>query len=302
MRRNSESKGDCMFQNLGNLDCAHVVQVLLIFGDKRMKFLNASARFCALAVTVLVMVGQAHAQTELLTNRDFTAGLTGWTAAPSTANSAAGTCGYNVDIAPGIETLTGTAGFTPLTGTQIALGSASLTAIGYRNCVLYQDVFIPVGATTATFTGDLGIKSVGGLATTDQAIFIGMYSTASVPSFNGSVALAGTTRLIVSGAPGGPNLVARTSATWNVSPLAGTTVRLAIINVMQSTGGGLGAFVPGANSVIGGNNLSFKALVPASVVLATVPTLSQWGLIGLSVLIALFGLAYTGRRQTRRSQ
>lgn len=245
------------------------------------------------------MAGNAQAQVQSLTNRDFSSGLTNWTFAPSTADSAAGTCSYNADAAPGTETLTTAAGFTPLTGTQIALGSMSLTAIGFRSCVLYQDVAIPVGATTATFSGDLGIKSVGGLASGDQAIFVGMYSTGSVPSFNVSTALAGSVRLIVGGASTSPNLATFTSATWNVSTLAGTTVRLAIINAMQSTSSGTGAFVPGANSVIGGNNLRFNVVVPAAPATpANIPTLSQWSLIILSSMMALAGIAYNRRRSS----
>ncbi len=263
-----------------------------------MNFIAKPLRFCSLAVITLIMVGNAQAQVQLLTNRDFTGGMTGWTAAVSTSNSAAGTCGYNADAAPGTEALTGTPGFNALTGTQIALGSMSLTAIGFRSCVLYQDIAIPAGATTATFSADLGIKSVGGLATGDQAIFVGIYSTAAVPSFNVSTALAGTTRLIMGGAATSPNLATQTSLTWNVSTLAGTTVRLAIINAMQSTSSGTGAFVPGANSVIGANNASFNVVVPVAAI-ANVPTLTQWGLIILSTMMALFGIAHTRRRQSR---
>lgn len=266
-----------------------------------MNSLTKAFRFFSFVAAALGMASAAHAQVEVLVNRDFSAGLTNWALAPSTAGSVAGTCGYNTAAAPGTETLTGTVGFTPLTGTQIALGSMSLTAIGYRSCVLYQDVAIPAGATTATFSGDLGIKSVGGLATGDQAIFVGMYSTASVPNFDSSIALAGTTRLIVGGASTSPNLTASTSVTWNVSSLAGTTVRLAIINAMQSTSSGTGAFIPGANSVIGANNLSFKVVAPvAPTAAASIPTLSQWGLIILSAALGLFAIAYTRRSSSRR--
>ena len=193
-----------------------------------MNFITNTLRYCTCAVVALIMAGNAQAQVELLTNGNFAAGLAGWTAAPSTSGSVAGTCGYNAGAAPGTETLTGTAGFTPLTGTQIALGSMSLTAVGFRSCVLYQDVAIPVGATTATFSADLGIKSVGGLASGDQAIFIGMYSTADVPSFNISTALAGTVRLIKGGASTSPNLAGSTSATWDVSsrPCKTSTTRM----------------------------------------------------------------------------
>lgn len=264
-----------------------------------MNFSTITLRFLSVAAAALIMAGNAHAQVQVLTNRDFSGGLTNWTFAPSTADSSAGTCSYNADAAPGTETLTTAAGFNSLTGTQIALGSMSLTAIGFRSCVLYQDVAIPAGATTATFSGDLGIKSVGGLASGDQAIFIGMYSTATVPSFNVSTALAGSARLIKGGASTSPTLATSTSATWNVSTLAGTTVRLAIINAMQSTTSGTGAFIPGANSVIGANNLRFNVVAPVAPVNASsIPTLSQWGLIILTTILALLGIGYS-RRSSR---
>lgn len=265
-----------------------------------MNSITKTLRLCSLAAAGLIMAGHAQAQTQLLTNRDFSTGLTGWTFAPSTANSVAGTCSYNADTAPGTETLTTAAGFNSLTGTQIALGSMSLTAVGFRSCVLYQDVAIPVGATTATFSGDLGIKSVGGLASGDQAIFVGMYSTGSVPSFSVSTALAATVRLIKGGASTSPTLATSTSATWDVSTLAGTTVRLAIINAMQSTSSGTGAFVPGANSVIGANNLRFDVVVPVVATAANIPTLSQWGLIILSSMMGLAGIAYNRRRSANQ--
>ncbi|MDH4427019.1 MAG: IPTL-CTERM sorting domain-containing protein [Acidovorax sp.] len=266
-----------------------------------MKFTTITLRVFSLAAAAFIIASNAQAQVQVLTNRDFSSALTNWTFAPSTSGSAAGTCAYNADAAPGTETLTGAAGFNSLTGTQIALGSMSLTAVGFRSCVLYQDVAIPAGATTATLSGDLGIKSVGGLASGDQAIFIGIYSTGAVPSFNLSTALAGTTRLIVGGASTSPNLAAFTSATWNVSTLAGTTVRLAIINAMQSTSSGTGAFIPGANSVIGANNLRFNVVVPVAPANASsIPTLSEWGLIILTAILALLGIGYSRRTSRLR--
>src|SRR4051812_41531650 len=98
----------------------------------------------ALLLASILSASPIEAQVDLITNGQFLSGLTGWTAGASTANSVAGTCSYNGAVAPGTETLTSTVGF-PSTGlptTNIALGSMSLTAIGFRSCVLYQDVAI----------------------------------------------------------------------------------------------------------------------------------------------------------------
>src|SRR5579859_856957 len=101
----------------------------------------------------------AWAQTDVLTNGSFESGLSGWTTATQLAGGAAGTCGYNGVTAPGTETLTSVAGFPATDGTQTALGSVSQTAGAGAivSCVLYQDVAIPAGATTATFSFDIGL-------------------------------------------------------------------------------------------------------------------------------------------------
>src|SRR5690242_4806360 len=102
----------------------------------------------------------AIAQTNVLTNGSFESGLTGWTSVKQLAAGAAGNCSYNGVTAPGTETLTSIAGFAATDGTQTALGAVADTS-GLANivtCVLYQDVTIPAGATTATITFDLGAK------------------------------------------------------------------------------------------------------------------------------------------------
>lgn len=222
------------------------------------------ARPLALAITAFALTATAQAATvvtELLTNRDFSAGLTGWSQGVSTADSVAGTCGYNAATAPGTETISGTAGFTAIGGaTTEALGSMSLTAIGFRSCVLYQDIAIPAGATTLAFTLDTGIKVIGGLANGDTAIFVALYPlVANVPSFSVSVAIGN--RFIVGGSSAGPILVARGTTTVNVAAFAGTTVRFAIINAMQSPASGTGAFIPGATTVVGVGRVSARVTV-----------------------------------------
>ena len=211
------------------------------------KFNKCAVSWLSTTAVVFTMLfsTSAHA-VNVVVDGTFSSGLTSWAFGPSTANSAAGTCSYNGVTSPGVETLTSTAGFPALGASTnlTALGSMSLTAIGSRSCVLYQDVAIPAGATTAVLTLDTGIKLVGGLASGDMAIFAGLYPTTSVPSFNFSTTLASTDRLIVGGASAGNVLVPRTSVTWNVTSVAGPTVRLAIINAMQSTSSGTGAFIP----------------------------------------------------------
>jgi hypothetical protein len=216
------------------------------------------------AAAALLMLANSAQAVDLVVNGQLTAGLTSWAAAPSTTGSAAGTCGYNGVTAPGTETLTSTPGFPALNAatTNTALGSISLTGTGFRSCVLYQDIAIPAGATTAVLSLAAGIKLVGGLASGDTAIFVGLYPATAVPSFQLSSAVGGTL-LIVGGAINGPAMVQQGPVTINVRSVAGTTVRLAIINAMQSTSSGTGAFVPGAGSVIGIGDVKLDVTVPA---------------------------------------
>jgi hypothetical protein len=223
----------------------------------------------AAAAAALIFISSVRAQTDVVTNGQFASGLAGWSQGVSTAGSASGTCGYNVGPAPGIEALTGAPGF-PATGgaTNIALGSVSLTAAGARTCVLYQDIAIPAGATTAVIQLDQGVKVLGGISGGDTATFVGLYSTTSVPSFQSSTLVTGFIGVV--GTAAGPTLVTQTSPTLNVAAVAGTTVRLAILNVIQSPGGGTLPPIPGAAAVIGLLNLH----VSVTVVLPTVTGLS----------------------------
>src|SRR5689334_18170615 len=116
----------------------------------------AAKGVCAL---VWLASGPAWAQTQVLTNPSFESGLTGWTTATTVEDSGTGTCGYNGTTAAGTETLTGQPAYSPTDGTQLAMGSVADThgTGAIISCVLYQDVAIPAGATTATFSFDMGI-------------------------------------------------------------------------------------------------------------------------------------------------
>lgn len=247
----------------------------------------ASLGFCLLA-------SAAQAQ-NLVVNGSFTGGLNGWTSAASTNGSAAGTCNYNGSTQPGTEAVTGTAGFSTA-NPELALGSASLTARGSQSCVLYQDIAIPAGATTLTLSGDFGSRPGGGgvVAPSDRAIFIAIYPTIAVPQYQ-EPQLAGTNRVIVSGA-NDVALSARGPVTFSVAPYAGTMVRLAIINVLQSTSAGTGAPVPNGYSVIGGSNIRAVVAVVAPPP-APVPTLSEWAMILFGSVLAGGAALYLQRRR-----
>ena len=224
-------------------------------------------RAFAIVLSALALNAGA-AVTEVVVNGSFTGGLAGWSVGPSPA-SASGTCGYNGSGVPGTETLTTLPGFTNAAGeTEQALGSVSLTANGFRSCVLYQDIAIPAGATTLSLSGDFGIKTFGGLYPGDTAIFVGLYPTTAIPDFQNS--FLGFNQLIVSGAIN-TAVAPRTPVVLNVGAYAGTTVRLAIIDAMESQVSGTGPYIPGAGSVVGVDRVSALVTVPAAAQMITFP-------------------------------
>lgn len=193
-------------------------------------------------------------QVSLLTNGSFESGLTGWTSATELASGATGACSYNVAVAPGVETATGDPGFPATDGTHILLGSVqSTTSSGFYivSCVLYQDVAIPAGATTATATFDMA-ATIG--ISGDSAVQIGLYPTSSVPTWFApplaigpwiDVPSASDTQLNHSG----------WTIPFDVSSLAGTTVRLTIISAAALTD----------VQVIGVDNVQFLASTSCAV-------------------------------------
>jgi hypothetical protein len=204
--------------------------------------------------------------------------LTGWSFAPGTASTATGNCSYNSAVAPGTETVTGVAGFPATDGNNIALGSSHQTTVGDFSCTLYQDVAIPAGATTATFSYDAGII-YDGISFINAAIFSGLYPTTSVPSYT-SIPLVGSS-IFLEPFTSSTALVHQ-SVTINVSSLAGTTVRLALINASDTD--------TGTASVVAFDNVQLEVTSPAPVPTAVpTPTLSEWGMIGLGGLLMIYG-------------
>lgn len=246
---------------------------------------NTFVRLSATLVLLLAAAQSPAAVTNVLSNGSFETGLTGWTTATNVEAGAAGNCSYNSPaVAPGTETLSGTPGFAATAGTRTALGFVQSTS-GLPNrfsCVLYQDVAIPAGATTATFSYDIGIKSATG-STINNAARIGVYSTATVPGIVTAPLFPGAALYRTTFADVALSSITL-GATFDVSAYAGSTVRFAIINAAFNNG----------EEVVGIDNVKFDVTAPAAAAAATaVPTLSEWGLLLLAAMLggsAMFAL------------
>jgi hypothetical protein len=176
----------------------------------------------------------AFAQTNLVVNGSFESALSNWSWGQVNEAGASGTCSYNAAAAPGAETLTGTPGFPATDGTEIVLGSVQSTSgAGSRtSCTLYQDIAIPAGANQVRLSFDLGAKArVDGCLNTGA--FVGLYTTASVPSI-GTASIGGATTSICRSSDDATLVTYQ--ATKNVAAYAGTTVRLAFINAANVNG------------------------------------------------------------------
>lgn len=176
------------------------------------------------------------------------------------------------------------AGFPATDGTQIALGSVSQTAGGglIVSCVLYQDVAIPAGATTASFSFDIGVKNALNNNNTNNAAVVGIYSTATVPAFGDAATVGGVSGKINYTQATDVVLHSQASASFDISSKAGTTVRFAIINAANNAG----------HENIGIDNVQFLVNTAAR----GVPTLSEWGLATVGLMLGCSGFYLLRRR------
>lgn len=206
------------------------------------------------------------ATTEVVSNGSFEMWMTSWTVAPSTDNPGATTCSMTSVGAPSAEVVTSTRGFVADNGSHIALGSNTQPTHDFSivDCVLYQDVVIPAGATTANFSLKVGQKQSGGKGSTDMAYRAGLYSTATVPYSTDAGNFVAHRSGMTDTA-----FVSRTAASVNVSACAGTRVRFAqFISSKSMTGA----------AVVGFDSVSLVVTSPDFAVPTSVPTLSEWGL------------------------
>jgi hypothetical protein len=174
--------------------------------------------------------------TQVVVNGSFENGLSSWTAAPSAGNGAGAICGFNDSTASGTETITGTPSFAPSAGTYLAMGSAQNGMTAISSCVLYQDVAIPAGATTATITLSWGLKYIDGTVADSAALVVGLYSsTATVPYY---IAPSLNSLTYLEPSASSTVLVPGTTGSFDVSSLAGKTGRLALFIAIDPLGTG----------------------------------------------------------------
>ncbi len=215
------------------------------------------------AVLASVPFAAQAVPTDVVTNGSF-ADMTGWTVATGVANifPGTGTCAATVVTAPGVEAVTSEPGFAATDGATNLLGSTSMTTAGMTTCTIYQDVAIPAGATTATLSVDMGKKLAGGTPQNLTILGYGLYSTATVPNWETSTALAASGTLVLD--PAGSTLVAKSKNNMTVSALAGTTVRLALMAGIQSSNDAIQPPTPGRYVVFGYDNVKLMVDVAAS--------------------------------------
>jgi hypothetical protein len=185
------------------------------------------------ASTVVITATPATSTTDRIVNGSFEQGFASWSQGSIAVDpGGAGPCGYNVAVAPGVETLTSTVGFPATDGTSIALGSVAATGGSRLSCDLYQDVAIPVGATSITLTYDVALTAINA-GCSHTALRVGLYPSTSIPGFL-DAASAGSPVLLCVATPG-MTLTTKTM-TIDSTAIAGTTVRLAFINEAGAAG------------------------------------------------------------------
>jgi len=205
-------------------------------------------KIIAVAVAVAGLAGAAHAQSELVTNGSFEAGLDGW--------NSTGVCQFSVRSSGsyyGVPAPSGPAdGASYLSVAPIAANVA---------CVLYQDVAIPAASTALlSFAASAGFSH--------DANAEEYYGRFEIRSLADAVLETPFQR---DGSQASAPLLANYSA--DLSAYAGQTVRLAIV------------FNNGAQccNETFADNVSVLASAPAA---APVPTMSEWATILLGVVLA----------------
>ncbi|MBO9680977.1 MAG: IPTL-CTERM sorting domain-containing protein [Acidovorax sp.] len=161
--------------------------------------------------------------------------------------------------------------------------AAMTTQQGPGTHIIYQDIAIPAGV-TATFSAKVHVRSLGSLSTQPSLDYTSASNQqARVDIMNPAAPLqdvgAGVLLNVFQTATGGAQIQPYATITANLTPFAGTTVRLRFAETDN-----LGNFRFGVDDV--------KVQTSA---LARVPTLSEWSLILMSSILAMIGIARTRR-------
>lgn len=215
---------------------------------------------CA-AVALSCIGGMAQAQTELVTNGSFEAGVAGWTTS--------GVCTASARTTGNAYSFQGTP--SPAGPTDGANYVELFPNGGSQTCYLYQDIAIPAGQAAS-------------LSVDASASFNGLASSAT---YGGAFRVMTPANLVLAtpfvrdgGQASAPDLATYTA---DLTPYAGQTVRLAF----EMTNG-----IDCCN-VTFGDRVSVLAAPPTP----TVPTLSEWAMILFGALLAGGAALYVQRRR-----
>lgn len=218
-------------------------------------------KIIAVAVAVVGLAGAAHAQSELVTNGSFEAGLDSW--------NSTGPCDFSVRSSGSTYGVPAPSG--PADGASYVSVAPSSS---YAACVLYQDVAIPAAST----------------AQLSFAASAGFSNDANTAEYSGGFEVRSLADAVLEtpfqrdGSQASAPLLANYSA--DLSAYAGQTVRLAIV---FSNG------VQCCNETFA-DNVSVLASTPAAA--APVPTMSEWAMILLGVALAGGAALMIQRRRT----
>lgn len=243
--------------------------------NKQRILFAAALSFCGLA---------SAAVTNVVSNGSFEGGTTGWSTGP--AGTTVTACGFNSAApAPGTETITSTPGFAATQGTDNVIGALQQSTNASNSCVIYQDVAIPAGATTANFSADIGVKNLGGKNPAQSGVFYGLYPTTSVPNYPNARSVSFGSSLYQSGSSDAA-LTTVSVNNVNVSSVAGTTVRLAFLIASNSS---TGSVVAGLDNV--SLNVTYTPVVAA-------PALADWAKMAMAALLLGVGAIAVARRRS----
>ena len=219
-----------------------------------------------LAIGASTLLGTAHDQ-NLLTNGSFEAGTAGWTV----VEGVPGACRFDAVTHPGNSTGAGNFPSQPPTnGANVLVSDEVLIS----TCTLFQDIVVPTDFTTLTYAAGYNYADLGGDPTG-----AGCSGLVGVSDALGNPIVFGFQ------ASGGTNIAMAPRPALLVNAPAGSTIRVAIQN--QACLGGPAGIIA--------DNFVAAAFTGGT----TAPTMSQWGMILLSLL--LLGAAIPAiRARTRR--
>jgi hypothetical protein len=250
--------------------------------------IKKSFLFTSLFIFTVCFGFNSNAQ-ELVTNGDFEAGnLTGWTTAANPGDGSG--CGF--------FRYSGTKSFNDNSIEAPPLGNYAVSSDTLDppcSSAIYQDIAVPSGAEVSCFLiyyyknfGDDFVIGPGldssDLGTPNQQARIDIMTQGAGAFATGSAVL----KNLVQTEPGDPNTLNYTTLNFDLSEYAGTTVKL---RAAQANNQGVILFaIDGVTCTVDNIGIGDE--------ISSVPALSEWGLIAMSLALGIAGFIIIRRRLT----